>query len=306
MGKHITIIQGHPDAAVRHFGHALADAYAEGAQAAGHEVRRIELAQLDYPVLRAREEWERGQPPASIRQCQDSIEWASHLVIVYPLWLGAMPAPEGVSGAGPPARLRIRVPVLKPDARQVVSELKRRGKTVCLLSGDRPQAVQATAAKLAIEVWKGGAGPEDKLAFVARLAGKGAVVAMIGDGVNDAPVLAGAHVSVAARGATQVAQAAADVILLSDDLAPLAEAVRLAQKTLTIIHQNLAWALAYNAVCVPLAALGYMTPWLAGIGMAASSLIVVTNALRLTRDKNERIRVSTHDPSRTQAAAAGT
>ncbi|MGH8502724.1 MAG: NAD(P)H-dependent oxidoreductase [Gammaproteobacteria bacterium] len=92
MGKRITIIQGHPDSAARHFGHALADAYAEGAQAAGHEVRRIELARLDYPVLRAREEWERGQPPASIRQSQDSIEWASHLVIVYPLWLGAMPA----------------------------------------------------------------------------------------------------------------------------------------------------------------------------------------------------------------------
>jgi Cu2+-exporting ATPase len=195
---------------------------------------------------------------------------------------------------------------LKADARKIVSELKALGKTVCLLSGDRPQAVRDAAARLQIDFWRGGAKPEDKLEFVRALARDGATVVMVGDGVNDAPVLAGAHVSVAARGATQVAQAAADVILLSENLAPLAEAAGVAKKTLNIIRQNLAWALVYNAVALPLAATGYVTPWLAGIGMAGSSLIVVANALRLTRANKNNVRGALADLSPTQAAPAGT
>ena len=92
MGKRILIIQGHPDHRHRHFGHALAEAYAEGAAAAGHEVRTIEVAALDFPMLRSREEWEGGEPPDDIGRAQDAIAWADHLVILYPLWLGAMPA----------------------------------------------------------------------------------------------------------------------------------------------------------------------------------------------------------------------
>jgi Cu2+-exporting ATPase len=195
---------------------------------------------------------------------------------------------------------------LRSDARCVVAELKRLGKIICLLSGDRPEVVRTTAQRLGIEAWKGRAAPQDKLEFVRQLAREGAVVAMVGDGVNDAPVLAQAHVSVAARGATQVAQGAADVILLSDNLAPIAEAARLAKKTLNVIRQNLAWALVYNAVSLPLAALGYVTPWLAGIGMAGSSLIVVANALRLTQGRNNIVRGALASPSPTQAARAGT
>lgn len=92
MAKHIVIIQGHPDAAVRHYGHALADEYAKGAEDGGHEVRRIEVARLDFPLLRTKDEFEKGLPPESIKQAQEAIGWADHLVILYPLWLGSMPA----------------------------------------------------------------------------------------------------------------------------------------------------------------------------------------------------------------------
>ena len=92
MPKRIAIIQGHPDSTVRHFCHALADEYAKGAEDGVHEVKRIEVAQLDFPLLRTKEDFERGAPPDSIKKAQDSIKWANHLVIIYPLWLGFMPA----------------------------------------------------------------------------------------------------------------------------------------------------------------------------------------------------------------------
>ena len=92
MAKHIVIIQGHPDAQVRHYGHALADEYAKGAQDGDHEVRRIEVAHLDFPLLKTKEDFEKGVPPDAIRQAQETIKWADHLVIIYPLWLGSMPA----------------------------------------------------------------------------------------------------------------------------------------------------------------------------------------------------------------------
>ena len=92
MPKRIAIIQGHPDQQGRHYGHALAEAYAQGAEEAGHQVKRIEVAALDFPLLRTKEEFEKGQPPESIRAAQEAIAWADHLVIVYPLWLGTMPA----------------------------------------------------------------------------------------------------------------------------------------------------------------------------------------------------------------------
>lgn len=92
MSKRITIIQGHPDAQTRHFGHALADEYSKGCEEGGHEVRRVEVARLEFPLLRSKEEFEQGVPLDSIKQVQDSIRWSDHLVILYPLWLGSMPA----------------------------------------------------------------------------------------------------------------------------------------------------------------------------------------------------------------------
>lgn len=92
MSQRIVVIQGHPDPAGGHFAHALADAYIEGAKAAGHEVRRIEVATLDFPLLRTKQDYESGAPPETIRAVQDTIRWAGHIVIVYPMWMGEMPA----------------------------------------------------------------------------------------------------------------------------------------------------------------------------------------------------------------------
>lgn len=92
MARHIAIIQGHPDSTVRHFCHALADEYAKGAEDGGHEVRRIEVATLDFPLLRTKQDFEKDRPPEAIKRVQDIVTWADHLVIIYPLWHGSMPA----------------------------------------------------------------------------------------------------------------------------------------------------------------------------------------------------------------------
>ena len=171
----------------------------------------------------------------------------------------------------------------RPGARRLARELEARGKTVCLLSGDRRRTVSHFAREFGIDTAVGEAGPEAKLAFVRDLQAHGAVVAMVGDGVNDAPVLAQAQVSVAMGGGTDLARSGADLVLLADRLDRLPEMFDAARGTMRVIRQNLAWAAAYNAVAIPLAVAGLVTPLLAGIGMALSSLGVVLNALRLGR-----------------------
>ncbi|MEN6587430.1 MAG: heavy metal translocating P-type ATPase [Sulfuricella sp.] len=170
---------------------------------------------------------------------------------------------------------------LRPDAAYLVNGLRQRGKTVVLLSGDQAEAVHRVAQQLGIVTVRAAMTPQGKLDYVRGLQRDGAVVAMVGDGVNDAPVLAAAGVSVAMGGGTQVARASADMILLSEQLPHLLAGVDIAVKTSRIIRQNLTWAFVYNLIAIPLAALGYVTPWMAGIGMSASSLMVVLNALRL-------------------------
>ncbi|XYJ12312.1 heavy metal translocating P-type ATPase [Telluria sp. B2] len=172
---------------------------------------------------------------------------------------------------------------LRPEAAEVVRRFEAAGKTVVLLSGDEAHAVQAVAGQLGVKVAAGGQLPDQKLDFVRRLQGQGAVVAMVGDGINDAAVLRGADVSFAMGGGAALAQLHADGVLLGDSLLPLVEAADTARRTLTIIRQNLAWASVYNLAAIPLAAAGLLNPWLSGIGMAASSAIVVLNALRLRK-----------------------
>jgi len=177
---------------------------------------------------------------------------------------------------------------LRADAAAALGALRRQGLRLHLLSGDAAPAVEDVARQLGIDTWRAGALPEDKLAYVKTLQDEGRIVAMVGDGINDAPVLAGAQVSIAMGEGTDVAQAAADMVMLGSRLGTLAEGVALARKTQRIVRQNLGWALGYNLIAIPAAALGHVTPWLAGIGMSASSLLVVLNALRLSDTAHHR------------------
>jgi len=173
---------------------------------------------------------------------------------------------------------------LRPGAREALAQLARLNARVTILSGDAPETVAKVAQTLKVRDHRGGMTPEAKHAAVREIQAGGATVAMVGDGVNDAPVLAQAHVSIAMGSGADLARSQADVVLLADDLAALAKGVALARRTLRIIRQNLGWAFAYNLVAIPLAMTGWVTPWMAGIGMSASSLLVVLNALRLAKD----------------------
>ena len=172
---------------------------------------------------------------------------------------------------------------LRPDAARTVAALRGAGIQVRLLTGDQEGAARAVAAAAGIPEVEWGLTPAGKLERLRRLQGEGAVAAMVGDGVNDAPVLAAAQVSVAMGGGTPLAAASADMVLLGERLAPLPAALALARRSLRVIRQNLAWALAYNLAALPAAAAGWVAPWMAALGMSLSSLLVVANSLRLLR-----------------------
>jgi len=177
---------------------------------------------------------------------------------------------------------------LRPGARELITELKRQGKSVWLLTGDHEQAARHIAHELDITELAWDLKPGDKLEKIRALQQQGAIVAMVGDGVNDAPVLAAAQVSIAMGNGAPIAATTADMILLSSQLDRLVQGLDVARRTLHIIRQNLVWALGYNLVAVPAAVMGYVPPWLAAIGMSASSLLVVVNALRLTRRSSRK------------------
>jgi len=171
---------------------------------------------------------------------------------------------------------------LRPDAEQAVRKLSDMGLQVHLLSGDTPKAVAGVAQRTGIASYRATQTPEDKLAFVAQLQQQGQRLAMVGDGINDAPVLAQADVSFTLGQAAPLAQSRADVVILGGQLMFVAKVLERAHVTRKIVLQNLVWAAGYNAVCVPLAVVGWMPAWLAGVGMAVSSLVVVLNASRLS------------------------
>ncbi|MFP3515038.1 heavy metal translocating P-type ATPase [Pseudomonas sp. SIMBA_077] len=172
---------------------------------------------------------------------------------------------------------------LRADAPELLAACKARGWRTLLLSGDSSPMVASVAAELAIDEAQGGLRPDDKLRVLKDLHAQGRTVLMLGDGVNDVPVLAAADISVAMGSATDLAKTSADAVLLSNRLEALIQAFSLARRTRRIIIENLLWASMYNGLMLPFAALGWITPIWAAVGMSISSLIVVLNALRLTR-----------------------
>jgi Cu2+-exporting ATPase len=182
----------------------------------------------------------------------------------------------------PPVRFAFR-DRLRDDAAAVVARLQSMGLQVELLSGDRPAPVAAAAREAGIAAWRAEADPAAKCARLAELAAAGRRVLMVGDGLNDAPALAAAHVSLSPATAADIAQIAADLVFQGDALAPVAEAIVTARRGDRVALENLGLALLYNLAAVPLAIAGYVTPLVAAIAMSSSSLLVIGNALRLAR-----------------------
>jgi P-type Cu2+ transporter len=172
---------------------------------------------------------------------------------------------------------------LRADAMRAVEQLRKMGLQVIIASGDEEKVVRGVARQLGIHEALGRLTPLQKLALVQQRQDAGAHVLMVGDGINDGPVLAAASVSCAMAQGSAIAQAAADLLLLNESLGTLSDAIRVARRARSVIRQNLGWALAYNLGAVPLAALGWIPPWIAAIGMSTSSLLVVLNAARLAR-----------------------
>ncbi len=205
--------------------------------------------------------------------------WACGLTSVgieddHGIWLG-----DGQRGW---ARFELQ-DALREDAAEAINALRAFGLRIEILSGDAAQAVEDTASALGVSLWHARQSPEDKLAWVRQRQFEGHRVAMLGDGINDAPVLAGANVSIALGGGASMAHRAADLVLTADALSRIPELFSLARRTRRIIRENLAWALAYNLLALPFSAMGWVTPWMAALGMACSSLLVTLNALRLSR-----------------------
>ena len=197
---------------------------------------------------------------------------------------GAHIAPGGEFWLARPgaAPLRFRFEdALRPDAARTVSALRDAGLRPLLLSGDRPESVAAVAAAVGIDAWRAGCAPQDKLAALEALREDGAAVLMIGDGLNDAPALAAAHVSVSPSSAADVAKVAADIVFQSRSLRPVAEVLTVARRAQALVRQNIGLAVGYNLFAVPLAVAGLVTPMVAALCMSGSSIVVVMNAVRL-------------------------
>jgi len=172
---------------------------------------------------------------------------------------------------------------LRADAVECVAALKASGMQVTLLSGDKQSVADHIGQKLGIDTVIAEQLPDQKLAYLKSKQDTGQLVIMVGDGVNDAPVLAAADVSIAMGEGSQLAQVTADMVLMSDSLKSIPQAIHMAKRTRIIIRENFAWAILYNLLAMPMAILGLLAPWMAAIGMSLSSLLVVLNALRLKR-----------------------
>ncbi len=176
---------------------------------------------------------------------------------------------------------------IRDDAKPMIASFQALGVKVTLLSGDNSENCHRVARETGIEQVVSAASPEQKLAYLQQMPAE-SITMVIGDGINDAPTLAGAHLSVAMGGGTDIAKSSADMVLLGDKLSQLIKARELALKTRTIIRENLAWALGYNALVLPLAVCGWIAPYFAVLGMSVSSIIVVSNSLRLLKQVEKR------------------
>ncbi len=210
-----------------------------------------------------------GPMPASLAAFADAAPTATTLVA-----LGSEAGWQAIFAMADP---------LREDARTAVAALQRAGITAMIFSGDRPAHVDAVAQATGIADARAALTPEGKRDAIDALQRAGADVAMVGDGVNDGPALAQAQVSFALASGTPLAQWTADVVVLNDRVMAVATTLAGARRAMRILHQNFAWAIAYNIMAIPAAALGYVSPLVAAVGMAVSSLVVVGNALRLTR-----------------------
>ncbi|WP_315707013.1 MULTISPECIES: cation-translocating P-type ATPase [unclassified Bradyrhizobium] len=177
---------------------------------------------------------------------------------------------------------------LRPDAARIIAGLKRRGIAVEILSGDRQAAVKAAAEALGIREWRAGVTPADKIARIEELKRQGVKVMMVGDGMNDAPSLAAAHVSMSPISAAHLSQATADLVFLGRPLAPVLAAIDYARKALQLMRQNLWLAVGYNLLAVPIAISGVVTPLIAAAAMSGSSILVMLNALRARNVREEQ------------------
>lgn len=169
----------------------------------------------------------------------------------------------------------------RPDVPKLVKNLHTQHIHTSILSGDNASTVAHFAQSVGVTQWQAGLSPAQKLAQIRALQQQGATVLMVGDGINDAPVLAGANVSIAMGSGTQIARATGDVVLLSEQVLEIEHAVKTSKFAMQVIRQNFIWAIAYNLFALPFAAMGLISPWMAAIGMSVSSLIVVLNALRI-------------------------
>jgi P-type Cu2+ transporter len=194
---------------------------------------------------------------------------------------------------------------LREDARAVVDALRVRGVTVSILSGDRPEAVAPVAAALGVADWRGGVKPDEKIAAISALAAAGRKTLMIGDGLNDAPALAGAHASMSPIDAVDIARAKADALFLGERLQPVLTAFDVSRKARALMRQNLWLAVVYNAFAVPLAVAGYVTPLIAAAAMSGSSILVTLNALRARAPSSAAAQApNANDPALRVAAQA--
>ena len=203
-------------------------------------------------------------------------------------WVGAEPSGDDAlrlwfGRAGQPLLCLAFDEQLRDDAIDAMTALGQAGWRRVLLSGDTPQRVESIARRVGADAAIGAADPAAKRAAVQREQAAGHCVAMVGDGINDAPVLAQADVSFAMGHGALVARSNADLVVVSNRLDGLDAARRMARRTVRVVRQNLAWSALYNAACIPLALAGFLPPWAAGLGMALSSLLVIANSLRLAR-----------------------